>query len=163
MVTPDRWPAIAAAALRDTVPVHLYEDAVGAGLLRLAELHAKGMKFDRPTHAGVIARNAGIDFVRETLGREGQKSASQFIPETTALAEADLAKNLDDGLMVHALRAQVQDRPHHNDRTRDSRRRHRMVLVMLEAGFSRLEIAAELGISESRVCQMVGKIRGGVA
>lgn len=158
MIGPDRWPAIAAASLRDKVPRHLLEDAIGAGVLRLAELHATGYVFEKPSHAGKIAYCAGVDFVRETLGRKGQKYCKYGVPmpdKPSAREEAAINDRAEDRARLDYL--------HERAKLRYRLTAHRRVLVMLEAGFTRQEIAADLGVHDSRVHQMIDDLRALVA
>lgn len=158
MVSPDRWTAIAAAALRDRVPVHLLDEAIGAGVLRLAELHADGFIFDRPSHAGAIARNAGIDFVRDYLGREGHKQTTILESTIQGRLLDELEDELDAKIAFENMLKRF-DRGAKTARQREAKRRLKMVFILLNAGYTHRQIADRLNVTESRVSQMVKRIR----
>jgi DNA-directed RNA polymerase specialized sigma24 family protein len=136
---------------------------VGAAVERYAELHVRGELPVQPSKLAVIARNAGIDELRRLEKRHG--SAGWALPLNNRLtpdgdsfidmlADPDAHEFPDDlaqRLLVECRAGLIMGA----ELTAGERR----VVRLLSKGLRQMEIARRLGVTEGRVCQIVGQLK----
>ena len=152
-LAPERWHAIARAAITGRfrrIKRQTADDCIGAALVRFAETAVDGHLHMTISAAGRLACWAAIDFIRNEYGRgEVRKSgnhAARVDPHDTEISDhaADERADVVASVAEQFALARVAELPE----------RLRFVVFMRLAGWEHHEIGAQLGVSESRACQL---------